>query len=344
MSQINPHNVRRSATGDTSGATKPAKPIETFKQTLALMEKRIAGVLPKHITPDRILKAAMVAAYKNNKLYQCTQLSMMNAIMTAAQLGLDPGGALGSAYLVPYDRKRKDANGTWVYSHTECQLIIGYQGMIDLARRSGEIESIAAIPVFDGDQFDMELGTEAKISHKPNVKAVRTVDTLVLVYVVAKFRGPDGAPAGFHVEWMSKAEIDAIRRRSKAADDGPWVTDPIEMARKTCVRRAFKYLPKSIELLAKLAEIEAEGTDAGALADIFDTTATPIEPEPAADAAPAQTETAQLPEPANVNPLPGVFKDAQEGRTEAAMQQQARPSRAAATAAKLNGNHGGPPA
>ena len=289
------------------------------------MEKQIAAVLPKHLNASMILKGAMVAAQRTPKLYQCSAVSVMNSLMTCGILGLDPSGVLGEAYLIPFDRKR---NG--VYSHTECQVIIGYQGMIGIARRSGEIESIAAVPVFEGDEIDINLGTDPYIKHKPAFEGDRTsASGLKLVYFVGRFRTPDGKSAGFHTDWMSRSEIDAIRKRSKASDDGPWVTDPIEMARKTMIRRAWKYLPKSTEVLASLAERAAEGTDAGALRDFIDVPADPSEEAPA-DPAP------QLPETnGQANPLPGVFSNPGD-------QPAAATTRAASTASKLR-NGGQPP-
>jgi hypothetical protein len=47
---------------------------------------------------------------------------------------------------------------------------------------------------------------------------------------------------------MSRAQVDAIRAQSKAGNSGPWQTHYEEMAKKTVIRRLFKYLPVSIEI------------------------------------------------------------------------------------------------
>lgn len=243
---------------------------EGVKQLLEKMKPNIASVLPKHLTPERLIKVVLTAAIRTPLLYECTKESLMQSVMLAAQLGLDCGGALGSAYLIPFKRNKKNSDGSWS-SHYECQLIIGYRGMIDLARRSGQIVSIAARPVCKGDVFEMEYGLTERLVHRPNQETTPTTENLIGCYVVAHFVG-----GGHHVEWMNKAQIDAIRKRSKAADDGPWVTDPIEMAKKTVVRRAFKYLPMSIELQQSLSETVT--TDGGRmLEDIIDGTATELD-------------------------------------------------------------------
>lgn len=231
------------------------------KQLLETMKPQLAAVLPKHLTPERLIKVVLTAAIKTPQLYECTRESLMQSVMLAAQLGLDCGGALGSAYLVPYKNV--------------CQLIIGYRGMIDLARRSGQIESINARAVFQGDEFVYEFGLNDNLRHVPLVEP--TAQGLTHVYCVAKFK--DG---GYHLEVMTRKEVDAIRSRSKASGNGPWVTDYVEMAKKTVIRRAFKYLPMSVELQQTLAETVS--TDGGqVLGEIIDSTAREVEekePEP----------------------------------------------------------------
>src|SRR4051812_42731484 len=94
--------------------------LESRKQAMAM-------VLPKHLTPERLIKIALVAVSKSPKLMDCTHESVLQSVMTAAQLGLECGGALGAAYLVPFKRNKKDDQGRW-HSWTECTLIIGYRG------------------------------------------------------------------------------------------------------------------------------------------------------------------------------------------------------------------------
>ena len=117
--------------------------------------------------------------------------------------------------------------------------------MIDLARRSGQVVSLDARAVYEGDKFDVVLGLDSRIDHVPDWQNANRTDPkkLTFVYAIAKLK--DG---GYQFEVMSRAEVDAIRARSKAKDDGPWVTDYAAMAIKTVVRRLFKFLPVSIEM------------------------------------------------------------------------------------------------
>ena len=149
------------------------------------------------------------------------------AVMQAVQLGLEPG-LLGHCYILPYKR--------------EATFIIGYKGMIDLARRSGHIQSIYAHAVHENDEFEYELGLHPKLEHKPSHG---DRGAFIGAYAVAHFK--DG---GYQMEFMPKSEIEKRRKRSASANSSysPWSSDYEEMAKKTVVRYMFKYLPISIEV------------------------------------------------------------------------------------------------
>lgn len=205
---------------------KPAA-IETLRDLLERSKPKLAEVMPRHLSADRLMRIAVAACSKTPALLQCTPMSVLNAVMQGAQLGLEPGGPLGDAYLVPY----KD----------QCQFIVGYRGLINLARRSGQIVSIEAHVVHSKDKFTCRYGLDSKLEHEPDWSD--DPGAVVAVYAVAKLK--DG---GTQCEVMTKAQVDAIRKRSKASGSGPWVSDYEEMCRKTVVRRLCKYLPLSVEL------------------------------------------------------------------------------------------------
>lgn len=208
------------------------------------VQSQIKAALPRHMTADRMARIATTEMRKVPKLAACDPMSFLGAVIQCAQLGLEPGNALGHAYILPFD-KREKVGGQWKTVRTEAQVIIGYRGMIDLARRSGQIVSIDARAVYEGDKFDCVLGLDPKIDHQPDWNNPNRAEPskLRFVYAVAKLK--DG---GLQFDVMSRTEIESIRTRSKSADNGPWVTDFPAMALKTVVRRLFKFLPVSIEL------------------------------------------------------------------------------------------------
>lgn len=212
------------------------------------MKSQLAAALPRHITPERMLRIATTEIRKTPALAECDQMSFVSAIVQCSQLGLEPGSALGHAYLLPFGEKNENSNKKNV------QLIIGYRGMIDLARRSGQIASLSARVVREGDEFSYEFGLDEKLIHRPGDNNEDAAITHV--YAVARLK--DG---GTQFEVMTHKQIEQVRAQSKAADCGPWVKHWEEMAKKTVIRRLFKYLPVSIEM--QKAVIMDEKAEAG---------------------------------------------------------------------------------
>lgn len=211
-------------------------------------QAQMALALPKSMTPDRLTRIVMTECRKTPALLKCAPESFYGAVLQCAALGLEPGSALGHCYLLPFGNG-KDRSG-----RPNAQLIIGYRGMIDLARRSGQIISLQAWTVHAQDTFNYQLGLDPDIQHVPASTADR--GPVTHVYAVAKLKG-----GGIQFEVMSRAEIEKVRSTSKAGNSGPWASHWDEMAKKTVIRRLFKYLPVSIEAV-RAVEID-EKTDRG---------------------------------------------------------------------------------
>lgn len=211
-------------------------------------QRQMRLALPKALTPERLTRIVTTECRKTPDLLKCNQESFMGAVLQCAQLGLEPGSALGHCYLLPF------GNGKARDGKPNAQLIIGYRGMIDLARRSGQILSINAYVVHEADEFAYELGLHPDIKHVP--APVADPGPVVYVYAVANLKG-----GGTQFEVMSRAEIEKVRKTSKAGNSGPWSSHWDEMAKKTVIRRLFKYLPVSIEAV-KAMEVD-EKTDRG---------------------------------------------------------------------------------
>lgn len=223
--------------------TERPRTINDFGALLAKNMKQIGSVVASTVTPEKMARIALNELRANKYLMEIAinnPQSFVNAVMQASHLGLEIGGALGQAYLVPYKG--------------EVKMMPGYRGLLSLSRRSGQVTSINAEIVYEKDTFDLELGIQIKVTHKPYLKGDRGEP--LLAYMVAHFS--DG---GHHFEWMSISEINKVRDRSPSAKSGPWVTDYHQMVKKTVVRRGWKYLPMSIEM--QNAEIIEYANDNG---------------------------------------------------------------------------------
>jgi len=242
-------------TSPAKGTAVAKKPM-SFDELLEWAKPKIAAVLPKHITPERMVALVTLAAMKTPRLKECQPLSLVNALFNASRLGLEIGQ---HAHLVPF---RNNKLGI-----TECVLIPDYRGLIGLAVRSGKVKHIDARVVYKDDEFDYQLGSAPFIKHKPKLDGDRSDGNIFAFYSVAHL--VDGTPV--FDEPMSKAEVDAVRARSRAKDDGPWVTDYVAMGKKTVVKRAAKFLPQSPEFAAAIElDNRAETGEISTVSDIID--------------------------------------------------------------------------
>jgi len=216
---------------------KPATPIDSVRSALERMKPQMAMALPKHITPDRLVRVAMTAIQNTPKLLECDRTSLFAAIMSCCQLGLEPDGLLGQAYLIPFAGR--------------VQFIAGYKGLIALARNSGDVLSISAHEVCAKDQFDYEFGLAERCVHKP---ASGERGEITHFYAIARFK--DG---GHHWDVLTKADVDVIRSRSPGKNSDAWKNHYVEMGKKTAIRRIAKYLPISVQRIAAIDDAVEAG-------------------------------------------------------------------------------------
>lgn len=240
-------NAIQKAQSGKPAAGKPA----TIQDYIKRMEGEIKKALPSVLTPERFTRITLSALSTNPVLSQCTPNSFLGAMMTAAQLGLEPNTPLGQAYLIPYRN----------HGRLEAQFQLGYKGLIDLAYRSGEVSTIQAHAVYEKDEFDYELGLEPKLRHVPAKK-----DRGEPVCFYAVFRTKD---SGYGFEVMSVEDVRAnAQKYSKAYKNGPWQTNFEEMAKKTVLKRVLKYAPLKTEFVRAVAADETIKTSLSQ--DMFD--------------------------------------------------------------------------
>lgn len=206
------------------------------------MELQIAKALPSVITPERFTRITISALSSNPQLQRTTPASFIGAMMTAAQLGLEPNTPLGQAYLIPFKNK----------GVLECQFQLGYKGLIDLAYRSGEVSIIQAHTVYSNDEFSFELGLEPTLKHKPAM-----ADRGEPVWFYGVFRTQSG---GYGFEVMS---VEDVRKHAKKYSQAynsaysPWTKNFEEMAKKTVLKKVLKYAPLKSDFVRNLSADES---------------------------------------------------------------------------------------
>lgn len=216
----------------------------TVKDMLQKNSGAIAQALPRGMEADRMIRTALIAVTRNPGLLECDKASMVSSLIEASALGLEVDGVQGHGYLVPFKGK--------------VTFMPGYKGLLELARRSGQVSSIDARVVYEGDHFEYQYGLDPFIKHTPGEE--RDPKKLKAAYAVCRLK--DG---GVQFEVMLKVDVEAIKARSRAGSSGPWVTDTAEMWRKTVLRRLCKMLPLSAQdaRVVTKAELLDSGVDPG---------------------------------------------------------------------------------
>lgn len=242
-------NTPTTAAPELPATTQPApKPALTIKQELTgdAFKAAIAQVLPKHLTPERMVRVAILAMTRAPKLAKCERGSFFNAMMTLSQLGLEPDGR--RAHLIPFENRKRGV--------VECQLIVDYKGLSELVMRSGLVSYIHADVIREGDIFEYNCGKiERHVPHFLRRDADKPADAGPVFAAFALARMRDG---GEKCEVMSLADINSIRDNSqgwkghlKYGNQTPWdpanPTSEGEMRKKTVFRRLAKWLPLSPE-------------------------------------------------------------------------------------------------
>lgn len=235
--------------------------IEIYRKDLTEMADLFQAALPvtarRYLTPDRLTRVVLTALSRNHKLLQCTRNSILRGVMDLTQCGLELAGPMGHGYLVPFRNKKQ---GTM-----EATTIIGYKGYITLASRSG---LFAAPPVAnvvrDLDPFELDLGAGRPPKHKvDHRKSEAERGNVVGAYCVAKFRA-----GGYHVEYMSLDQLEAIRAQSRMKDGVTWRDHTVQMQRKSVIRRARNYWPLSADM-AQAFDVDANADAAEPMPHVY---------------------------------------------------------------------------
>lgn len=228
-----------------------AEKLKTMRTELLRSKSEIVKGLPVHLEPDRMFRLYLTCAQVTPRLAECTPISVVGAVMQAAQLGLSLETVLGEAYLIP--RWNKNTRGH--VAHFQ----IGYKGLRKLARQADiDLRDIYADPVFQKDIFDYERGLNPTLTHKP-AKGAR--GALVAAYAVACWKDD--------YKRFFVADTDTIQRAMQSSDaylkslregtkNSPWHTHPEAMWCKTALIRLCGQMTLSSDSLLARALVAEE--------------------------------------------------------------------------------------
>lgn len=209
--------------------------IQTIENGLSNYKEQLDKIISKE-TLIKEIGFAVQSVNSNTKLQQCSQVSVIKAVYNVALTGLSLNPIHKLAALVP-----KYINGEW-----SAVLFPQYQGLVKLLTDTGSVINCNSFIVYEGDEFDVEYGSDPRIVHKPKFKS----KVVQFVYAIAKLY--DGT---LQFEIMDLDQLNFVRSCSetwKAYESGKlkaehviWINWESEMYRKTVLKRLCKYLPKT---------------------------------------------------------------------------------------------------
>jgi recombination protein RecT len=255
---------RVAAKAEGSGAEVATRQGPTLQQRIERMAPELQRAMPRGAEAQQLVRDMLTVVRMTPKLAECHPDTVLGGLMTIAQLGLRPG-VLGHAWLLPLWSGRN--------SRFEAQLIIGYQGMVELAYRTGQIKSLTAHTVYENDEFQVSYGIDDTIVHRPQLNGDRGKP--IAYYAVAKFYPPrPGVDSGHAFYVMTQQEMEDHRDKFAMAKNkrtqeisGPWRDHFEAMALKTVVRMLAKWMPKSTEFATGISADETVRVDSSADTD-----------------------------------------------------------------------------
>lgn len=222
---------------------KQENPLVALKSQIAERAQEFAFALPAHMPAERFNRVILTAVQNNPALIDADRQSFFNSCMKAAQDGLLPDGREGALVIFNGKIKRKNDRGLDVEQSVQLvQWMPMIFGILKKIRNSGQLKSIVARVVYEGDQFRYWIDNEGEhleyeAADNPNPDVIRRVFAMAQTL--------DG---GNYVEVMTVDEIEKVRAVSRAGKAGPWAQWWDQMACKTVLRRLSKRLPMSSDL------------------------------------------------------------------------------------------------
>lgn len=230
-----------------------------LKAELMQMTATFQAALPKSIPAEGFIRRIITSVQLEPKLLAADRKSLFVACMKAAQDGLLLDGR--EAGLSVYNDRQ---NGGQTVAYLP---MVG--GILKKIRQSGEISSVRAHVVYEGDEFEYELGDDERIVHRPNLTAQG--GKIVAAYAIAKFKDGD-----IQREVMSSAQIKKIASKATGIGKRCWELDEGEMSKKTVIKRLGKRLPSSNDLQQVF---ENEGDQGQQVAQVSMTEEAPAQPQ-----------------------------------------------------------------
>ncbi|MBD3822902.1 MAG: recombinase RecT [Epsilonproteobacteria bacterium] len=235
---VEAHTQGNNQNNNNAPAVKQKTPqqqqIELLSKALEKNSDQFLKVLASSTEVERFKREVLTLLRGDPSLLMLEPASILGCAIQSAQMGLSLDRNLGHAYIIPY-------KGKATYQ-------IGYLGLLELARRSGQIMDIFAEVVWEGDEFSQKITQRGvEFLHVPCPPSQR--GKRIGVYMLALLTN-----GGRHYGFMYAEEVEKIRSlsHSQHKPDSIWNLHTDTMWKKTVIKREAKFLPFSTIVMSQI--------------------------------------------------------------------------------------------
>ena len=218
----------------------------------------------KYLARERLVNLAQLAISKMPDLQKVPATDIIAELINCSRLGLEPN-VEGGRWLLPFKRHGKNGGP----DRYELVAITDYRGLIDIARRSGEVVAIHADMRHAKDRWEYWVDSSGEtLVHLKHEIADGARGDMMGSYAIVKLRGGEVQAAYLTMDEIAEAKESSA---SKDSQYSPWQKRFPSMAKKTAIRRLYNFLPKTPEIQAA-REVLAEEEDRERAFDAIDVT------------------------------------------------------------------------
>lgn len=189
------------------------------------------------LTPEKFCSIVENSVRRIPKLLQCNPASLFGAILTAAELGLEPNTPNQYSFIIPYGN--------------EANFQIGYHGIIKMLMDTGLVTHVTAELVHEKDNFKVVWDTEA---HEKRIEIFEPVTFGDKGKRIGCFAVIHLSTGGKVVQILDTNDIELLKKKSKSPQTYAETNDPMGwMWKKAAIRQAGKLVKGSRKLDKALA-------------------------------------------------------------------------------------------
>ena len=193
---------------------------------ISTIDDNIQALSQSSVDPELFKRVVLNAIVEQPELMKCQPAELMKAVRAACRDGLIPDGKQATIY----PGNGKGGKKIAIY-------LPMVSGIFIAAKRVNKNIELRYDAVCENDKFEMTGGSDQRLIHqRPPLKDKR--GGLVGAYCLLR----TDKSKDWEITVLDSEELKKIRGASRAGDKGPWGTWPHQMAIKSVIKRALRFI------------------------------------------------------------------------------------------------------